>query len=399
MPRKMPTGMIKRGKMYYAQFGAGGRLVRKRLSSDFTVAVQLLNELKARADRADFGLLDNNYPWASLKAEFIRWRRQTSRTASECENDLNQFETYRRVRTIRQIDHGYIHGFRDWRLASGVCPRTVNKQVGTLRSMLNKAVQWGKIGSNPIAGIKPLPHDTPTKVRRSLTHEELEALFAASPEYLRPVWRAFACTGLRKEELVELRFADFDDNGPTGPTVTVRAEVAKNHRAREIPLDHDLFTTILRLRDEAKNRQTVKGWTPKHTELQAANFSRDHIFVTNANTPFRNNLLTRFYMCCRRAGIVDAVPGGSVDIHSLRVSFTTLIIEGGASPKDVQAILGHSTLNMTMGIYAKVSERSKRNAISCLPFATASQPRHTVSLPEVHKSYASNPSEAQAVVA
>ena len=73
-------------------------------------------------------------------------------------------------------------------------------------------------------------------------------------------------------------------------------------------------------------------------------------------TPLRNNLLARFYAVCRRAGIHDAEPGGSVDIHALRVTFTTLSLEHGAKPKAVQEILGHSTLAMTMSVYAKATD-------------------------------------------
>src|SRR4051794_31520650 len=55
--RKLPSGIWKRGDAYYARFRAGGRLVRKRLSTDFDAACQVLNDLKARADRADFNLI------------------------------------------------------------------------------------------------------------------------------------------------------------------------------------------------------------------------------------------------------------------------------------------------------------------------------------------------------
>ena len=52
-PRKLPAGMWQRGNTYYARFRAGGRLVRERLSSDFKAAVTMLNDLRARADRAE----------------------------------------------------------------------------------------------------------------------------------------------------------------------------------------------------------------------------------------------------------------------------------------------------------------------------------------------------------
>ena len=71
-----------------------------------------------------------------------------------------------------------------------VLPAT-NRQVGTLVNMLGKGVQWGRIGCNPIAGIKPLRHDMPAKERRALSLDEVQSLFDARPAHLLPVWRTF----------------------------------------------------------------------------------------------------------------------------------------------------------------------------------------------------------------
>jgi integrase len=93
-----------------------------------------------------------------------------------------------------------------------------------------------------------------------------------------------------------------------------------------------------------------------------------------------NNLLRKFYGTCKRAVIADGKRGGAVDLHSLRVTFTTLSLEGGASPKAVQTILGHATLDMTMRVYAKATDRSMRDAINALPFARASVPNHVLAI-------------------
>ena len=390
MPRKpkLPDGMWMRNGVYYARFRAQGREVRKRLSTDFRAACELLNELRSRADKADFGLMDNDYQWAALKGEYLAWAKQTlrKRVSEEYERDLKKFESYVTVRSIRQIQPDLMIGFRAWRLDNAtekqsVCPRTVNRQVGTVSGMLNKGVEWKRIGSNPIAGLKPLSHHTVSKARRSLSVAEVQAIFDTSPAHLAPVWRMFMCTGIRKEELVGMLFSDIDFERKS---VTVRASAAKSGKAREIPLDDGLLTMLQQLRSEAKRRRPVPGLTAKLTEQQAARFTQAHVFVTKANTPLRNNLLTRFYAICKRAGIEGAVPRGSVDIHSLRVSFTTLSLEHGANPKAVQAILGHSTLAMTMNVYAKATERSKREAIGALPFASTSAPAHLLSVQNAH---------------
>lgn len=193
-------------------------------------------------------------------------------------------------------------------------PRTVNKEVASILAKLNKGAAWGRVGSNPISRVKPLRHDSPTKERRELT--AAEALVKASPDYLRPVWRMFLTTGVRRDELTALTFNDVDLERRT---VTVRAETSKNHKAREIPLDDETFETIDKLHAQAKDRRPVPGATRALTERPAARFSRDHVFVTTACMPWGHNLLRTFYACCGRAGIQGAHRGGSIDL--LRSAF------------------------------------------------------------------------------
>src|SRR5690606_16144684 len=135
---------------------------------------------------------------------------------------------------------------------------------------------------------------------------------------------------------VKLTFADVDWDLQT---VTVRARHAKNRRERTIPIDDHCAQMLVELREAAADRP--------------AGADQDLVFVNCLGRAIDNNLLRRFYSVCRRAGIPDACPGGAVDLHSLRVTYATLSLEGGANPKAVQSILGHSTLDMTMGIYAK----------------------------------------------
>jgi integrase len=391
MPRqqKLPPGMWKRGGVYYARFRKNGHYVRERLSRSFEVAKEALNDLRARADRADFGLVDNDYKWDALKKEFMRWAQQAIERPHQYNRHLEQFEKYLKVNSIRQIDHAYVVGFRDWRLQQPIYPsgikaenrakvtpkfataRTVNMEVNTLRAMLNRGVQWKKIGSNPIAGIAPLADENPRKQRRSLTLEETSRLFELAPKWFVPILRLFATTGMRHDEVVQLLFSDIDFESRI---LTVRADVAKNGKARDIPLDDSTHAMLEQLRTQAKERAPIAGKTP------AGKFSRDHVFVTAWNTPRKNNLLRAFYAVCKRAKVEGAERGGSVDIHSLRVTFTTLAMEHGASPKAVQSILGHSTLALTMAVYAKATEKAKRAAISALPFATIQQPDHVLSL-------------------
>jgi len=406
-PKKLPAGMRQRGTAYYCCFRRGGQVIQRKLSTDFDAAKVILNDLRARADKSDFGIVDNDHPWEELKREFLRWAKQAVRDAGAYERDLRYIEKFQRVQSCKSITQAYVVGYRDWRLSQArgsvagldwqkqkgkrVSPRTVNREVGTLVNMLNKAVEWGRIASNPLVGLKPLEAGEPRKQRRALSCEEVQAIMREAPNYLKPVFRLFSVAAIRREELSSLLFSDIDFERRS---ITIRASIAKSKKAREVLIDDETLGMLADLKAKAKDRQVMTG------KGAVRRFSRDHVFVTTRNTSHGDHLLKAFYSVCKRAGIDGAEQGGSVDLHSLRVTSASLMLENGASPKAVQAILGHSTLALTMNVYAKATEKAKREAVAALPFVgRVSPPAGVVSLPNVARAHATNSRAPQAVTA
>ena len=379
MPRqkKLPPGMRLRGDVYHAQFRHNGKMICKSLGGDFETAKLLLADLRSRSYREEAGLLDNNYPLAELEKRWFRWLKQTKRpgTVTRYGQNMANIRAGIPVRTVGQVTPDLVYQHRSRRLMDDSDPsvRTVNMEVGALSTMFTWGVTNKLIGSNPIASVEPLANDTPKKQRRSLTAEEVERIWEHSPPHLTNVWRMFATSGIREDELANMVFEDVDHDRQT---VVVHSGTAKNHKSREIPLDETMLATIRQLEGEAPDRKPVKGRT------RPGKLSTRHVFVTGADTPWlvNGNLLRAFYAVCERAGIEGAHRNGTVDIHALRGTFATLALENGARPKDVQEILGHSTLEMTMKIYAKSTDRGKRQAVDALPFATTEAPAHIVSM-------------------
>jgi len=387
MPRekKMPDGIRLRGGTYFADFCAGGRRIRKRLSRQLDVATELLHQLQARADRADFGLLDNDYPLDGLKDEFLRHCRQTLKPSTfiRYATCLNNVLPRLSATRAAQINLDNVRSYRDERTAAGITPRTVNVEIIVLGTMLRWAVREGKIGVNPLAGFKPLPDDHP-KEGRALADGEVKRLLDASPADLRDVWYCFLVTGLRKAELATLTFRDVDwDNRE----LIVRCGVAKNHRERRIPIDNGLWDILCRQEQGRKDRRPGTAQNPALTEACQERFTRDHVFVSKANTPLDHcsALYYAFLRCCEKAGISTRTCDAEgrvvehVDIHSLRRTFATNLIVAGADPETVRQLLGHRTLEMTMKIYTKISNQTKRQALAKLTYGQGTlTPEHLV---------------------
>ena len=376
MPRKkkLPEGIRERGGTYHADFYANGRRVRKKLSTNLDVAKQLLTELKARADRADFGLLDNDYSLSELQTSFLDHCKQVKRpsTVESYQICLNNILSQLPSKAVRQINIEQVIHYRAHRLSLGKSPRRVNMETGALSNMLRWAVKNKLIGSNPLNDLDPLPHDQP-KEGRALTNEEVSNLLEVSEPHWHDIWYAFLTTGMRKSELAQLTFHDVDWDSRE---IIVRKGVAKTHRERRIPIDNGLWNILQKQLANREKRKPGKGKSPKVTKQVQARFTTDHVFVTTQNTPLdnRSTLYFIFQRCCKEAGI-DTKPIGNdgkplehVDLHSLRRTFATSLIIGGTDPKTVQELLGHKTLEMTMKIYAKVHHGTKRQAIGNLPY-------------------------------
>ena len=393
--RKLPDGMETRPGRdgYYANFQVGGRRVRKLLGTDYDAACHILAELKAKAYKQDFNIIENDQSLAELRKLWLGHCRQRLKpsTVERYEQCLDHILPNLGVQKVSQVTVPAIVTYRQHRLLEEASPRTVNAEVQALGCMLNWAVDPAKlIGSNPISALGPLPHDNP-KEARPLSPEEMTKLFKASPLHWQDVWYAYGVTGMRASELIRLEysseFLDWDNR-----EIIIPKWLAKNRQARRIPMDDRLYEILRRREKEREQRAPGRGRTWNDTQKVIGKFTRDRIFVTTANTPLqRTNLYRTFIRCCRKAGIEVRTCDGEgrvlshVDLHSLRRTFITEAISNGGDPATVQQLAGHKTLKITMNVYHKSSRQTKRLAISKLPYGTqASGPERSISDSECH---------------
>lgn len=373
--RKLPNGMVSRpGRSgYYADFSINGRRIQRKLAEDFEAAKSILFELRARLERAKFDLLDNELEIAELRTRWLEHNEQTLRESSclRYRQNLDRIVPSLAVTKVSQITTVGVIDFRRKRLLENRSPRTINMDVGALSTMLSWGVAHRLIGSNPIAQLKPLPHDIP-KQGRPLSHSEVEFVLAAASPHYHAIWYALFHTGMRCEELVNLVFTDIDWDQRE---LIVRSGNAKSRRTRRIPIADGLWPILQHQKKTSQLRRPGSRGGTKSTKGIAKRFSRDHVFVTNANSRLSSrNLYREFMATCDRAGIETKTFDSKgrlvehVDLHSTRRTFATELILSGADPKTVQELLGHRALDMTMRIYAQIKGDAKHNAISRLKF-------------------------------
>ena len=143
-------------------------------------------------------------------------------------------------------------------------------------------------------------------------------------------------------ELANTLFTDVDWKSQE---LIVRASYSKNGRQRRVPLDARLFEVMVYQKEKADQRQPGSWADKRITKRIKERFSRQHVFVTTANTPLGSNVYREFKAACKRAGISTSTTDSNgkvveaVTLHSTRHTFASNLILNGADPRAVQQLL------------------------------------------------------------
>lgn len=361
-------------------------------AENLTLAKTMLALEEAKYARAKYGLeptpataraiptlatffRDEYEPW--LKRERAdRWEQPSQRLQALF------FPTLAHVR-LDQIRPHVIEGWRAERLATGVEPQSVARELTYLLGLIAKAVEWERLAVSPLATLKvehvPSPeiirYLTPTEETRLLRALAVrDASWAAArqrfnahraargkpalpirPHYkdwLTPAVIVALHTGIRRKELFRLDWRAIDWRAGT-LTVTARTSKGKRY-PRHIPMN-------------ALCRLVLRGWRERiGRDTGPVLVSRNGLPLTYVQTSWDDVL--------EDAAITD------FRWHDLRHTFASKLIQRGVSLLQVSKLLGHRSLKTTMR-YAHLAPDQARTAVELLEGSGAAahyaQPSHT----------------------
>lgn len=202
-------------------------------------------------------------------------------------------------------------------------------------------VKKGYMATNPIPGIEVprLEKRFPLKLNKQDALRLLEITYNYPYEYpfLRyrnhAIFSTFIFAGLRKQELLKLKFTDIDlDN------MTLYVQQGKGNRDRIIPISLTLAQSLKRYKEE---RKRLKKTNP------------EFFCSLRGSIPFTENGLKK---------LVEQMRGPlkkPFSVHKLRHTFATLMVEGGCDIYSLSRMMGHSDIKTTT-IYLSASAEHLR---------------------------------------
>ena len=205
---------------------------------------------------------------------------------------------------------------------------SIARKLASIRSFYKHLLDTGAVGQNPADLVATPKRDSylPRVLRPGEVAELLDQAGGAEPLVLRDhaLFELAYGSGLRAEELVNLDLTDLDADAEE-----LRVN-GKGSKTRVVPAGEPSWRAVSRYVEQA--RPLLIGGTEERA-----------LFVSKSGRRLStSDIRRRLRRHAQGAGL-----GAGVSPHTLRHSFATHLLEGGADLRSIQELLGHATISTT----------------------------------------------------
>lgn len=328
----------KRNGKYYCRFQLNGERHHKLCAGATSIkeAEKIENAFKYKLQQIQNGVIpkeEKNLPLYKLKQIYLAYSETNNRNFEHNKYSVNIIMGYFGENRIAQdILPKDIEAFKEWlRTERHLKNASINRYLEILSKMFNLGIDNGKLSTNPVSKVKKLQEDN-HKIR-FLTVEEEVRLYKALPEFLKPIVTVALHTGMRRGEILNLKWSNIDfDYG------FIELLQTKSGKARKIPISEKLMEIFNNLH---------------------VNTRSEYVFINPETGLPYVDIKKSFNKAREAAGIKN------FRFHDLRHTVATRLVEKGIDLLVVMDILGHSKIETTMR-YAHPLPKRKSDAISVL---------------------------------
>ena len=266
--------------------------------------------------------------WAEALAGFDDWQRARGmgeKTRRAYGVDLAQLGEWAAGRGLApaELTHRELRRFAAVLGERGAAKSTVARKLAAIRTFYRHLLERREIDSNPADLVSSPKKDVylPQVLKPAEVVELLERIPGATPLDLRDraMFELAYAAGLRAEELVNL-----DTESADADAEQVRVD-GKGGRTRVVPVGEHAWRALDRYLMRA--RPALESGESKA------------LFLSKSGRRLStSDVRRRLRLQARRAGISP---------HTLRHSFATHLLEGGADLRSIQELLGHASISTT----------------------------------------------------
>ena len=311
----------------------------------------------------------------TLKQYYDAWLAEQKKevkpsTVYSYEKSWTHIEKYLGKRKVVDLNKNDVLLMQKKMAAAGSTEHNINRVTRLLKQILNCAVVDRIISFNACNGIKQLKSNKPKAAdtnHRALTEEETKLFFKyAKDSYYYNLFQFLLNTGCRIGEALALTWFDVNFSkkeisitktvSRTSNTEYIVSDSPKNKSSiRSIPMTQELERM---LKDQKERNDLLHG------SKQTLVFPNTKGKAASYNSVDRT--IEHFVDTINEAEKGFFRP---FSVHAFRDTFATRCIEQGMQPNTLKSILGHSSLKMTMDLYAHVMPNTKQAELEKISFA------------------------------
>jgi len=283
---------------------------------------------------------------AGAFADFLRLNvadgDASPKTIASYQTEVRQYSQWCEAEGVSpaRADEDNIRDYRRYLIETNYTRGTIGTKLAALKRFYEAAVWRGLRPDNPAAGIKaPKDKTAPEdKIKFLPLAGFKQILNITDNERDTAILALMGMHGLRVDEVCRLSLDDLTLSDPAQILVT-----GKGNKQRRVHL-------------VATSEKVLRTWLKLRPEVETSS-----VFVSQSRNVPPGPLTTRAvrYVVDKyldHAGLKDA----GISCHSLRHSFATWSLAGGAKLEALSAVLGHSSIQTTL-VYAKVVDKIKEN--------------------------------------
>ena len=275
-------------------------------------------------------------------------KKYSENTIKAYNNDLKKFKNYNK-KSINKIDESDIKSYIKYLNKENNDTKTISHNISTLRSFYKFLLIEKILKNNPMEYIE-LPK-TKKSLPKTLSIEEIDKLLDINLTDSfsfrnKAMLELMYSSGLRVSELVNVKIHDIDTSN------CIIRIMGKGSKERIVPLGDYAI-------------RYIELYLKEHREKLIKRELNDYLFLNN-----HGNKMTRqgFFKILKQIAKEKNIKT-EFSPHTLRHSFATHLLNGGADLRSIQEMLGHSDISTTQ-IYTHVSkEKLKENYNNFHPHA------------------------------